>query len=104
MLTGIVGLLLIDIAASNARIPYALFHDDLKLSRAFHQPRRFEKLMRPAVQNDVNSKPVLENELTITPARRKPGATTNSIGRLRNWDPPAAETFGDAMGNSMSTE
>jgi hypothetical protein len=85
--------------AEEMPMPYAVFDDDLKLSRAF--PSKPEALRKAGeaglVENDAHGKPVLENELTIKPC--SPDRETRSNDEL-DWslaDPGSSEN-GDIQG------
>jgi hypothetical protein len=65
--------------AEETLMPYAVFDDDLKLSRAF--PSKAEALQKAdeagLVENDLNGKPVLEDKLTIKPCSPDPETRSN---------------------------
>jgi hypothetical protein len=65
--------------AEETLMPYAVFDDDLKLSRAF--PSKAEALQKAdeagLVENDLKGKPVLEDKLTIKPCSPDPETRGN---------------------------
>lgn len=85
-------------------MPYAVFDDDLKLSRAF--PSKPEALRKAdeagLVENGPDGKPVLQNELTIKPC--PPDGQTGSNDEL-DWslEDPASTGSGDLQGPNGET-
>jgi hypothetical protein len=85
-------------------MPFALFDDDLKLSRAF--PSKREALQKAdeagLVENDINGKPVLENELTIEPCPPDEEARNNDE---LDWSLEESESAasGDVPGRNGET-